>query len=397
VIRSRAATLLWLAGVSVVAAILSYRADSIWDYPDDAGPPIDDLINGRFSEFISERPAMGPVSLLVRAPFAALSQLTGGGGPDQLYNDAYRFGIFPCLLAAGIVGLLLAREMAARGQPLLFQIAVGALSVVNPVSLRALHFGHPEEILTAAFAVGAVMAGLKGKAWTAALLLTLAVFSKQWAVVVVVPVALTLTAPALRRTAVVLVGLGGLLTLPLLAANPATFVDSTRALLDLRAQFVLPPSIWWPFTDRIPGVDPPYHEIPQWVGVIAHPLIVILAVGIAIALGRRVREAPAERVFWLLALVLLLRSVLDPVNNGYYHTPFLLALTAAAAYSGDMRPLLLTVAVLTGLTVWELAPVTLSAIYLTWALPFVGYLVLRAGGFRTPALRVPVAAPRAPG
>ena len=64
------------------------------------------------------------------------------------------------------------------------------LRFVNPVSLRAIHFGHPEEILGAAMVAGAALAALRGRIWTAAALVALAIGTKQWAIVALPALAL---------------------------------------------------------------------------------------------------------------------------------------------------------------------------------------------------------------
>lgn len=371
-----------LAGISAVAALLAYQSDTTWDYPDDAGPAIDHLINGRWSDFLEERPAMGPVSLLLRAPFAALSRLTGEGGPTFFYEDAYRFGVFPSVVAAGILGLVLARIAAERGQPRVYQFALVALCLVNPLALRAIHFGHPEEILAAVFVVGAMVAALGGRQLAAVVLLTLGVLTKQWAVLAVIPVALVMDRAALRRGALVLVGGAVVLTAPLLAANPGSFVDATRGLLDLRSQFVTPTNIWWPFTEQLPDLRSGYHGIPGWLGTFGHTLVIVVGVAVALVLAPRVRFDPVAHGLPLLALVLLLRSILDPVNNSYYHVPFFTALVAAAAYRPRLLALLASTAVPAALTYIAMDAAVLNAVYLAWTLPLTAYLAVEAGAAR---------------
>ena len=59
-----------------------------------------------------------------------------------------------------------------------------------------------------------------------------------------------------------------------------------------------------------------------------HPLIVLLAVPAHRCFGGRSRRRTPDDVLALLALLFLLRCLLDPVNNAYYHVPFLLSLVA---------------------------------------------------------------------
>ena len=71
----------------------------------------------RIHEFLDARPIMGPLSLLLRAPFAALGQLVGHGGRPHDYLDDYRFGVFPCLMAAGLFGIVSAGDNTWTGRP----------------------------------------------------------------------------------------------------------------------------------------------------------------------------------------------------------------------------------------------------------------------------------------
>src|SRR3954471_3680687 len=122
--------------VLAASAIMAWQTSSYWsgDYPLEAGPVIDDLIHGRFGDFLSGRPLMGPLSLLVRAPFAALSLITGGGGPTALYDNAYRFGVFPCVLAGGALGLALYLIAESEGRGSLVKYGALALCTVNPLT-----------------------------------------------------------------------------------------------------------------------------------------------------------------------------------------------------------------------------------------------------------------------
>ena len=56
------------------------------------------------------------------------------------------------------------------------------------------------------------------------------------------------------------------------------------------------------------------------------PLIVALALPLSAAWWFSRRRTPDD-VLALLALLFLLRCLLDPVDNAYYHVPFLLSLT----------------------------------------------------------------------
>jgi hypothetical protein len=385
-----------LGAIAAVSALLSYRANSDWDYPEDAGPAIDALIHGDIHGFLTERPLMGPFSLLFRAPFAALSQLTEAPG-YHFYNDAYRFGIFPCLVVAGLLGLWLANIARERGQPPLVQFVLAGLTLVSTPALKALTAGHPEEILGAVLVVAAAVAGLRGKPWIAGLLLALGLATKQWAVVAVVPVALTLSARDMRRVGLAALGAAVLVAVPFLAANPHSFADTFGQLADIRNARMLPANVWWRFT----AARQDTATIPDWLGLVAHPLVVGGTIFVALVMARRVRRDPVRRALPLLAFVLLLRCMLDPLDNAYYHVPFLMAIIAADALEGSLVGTLAAAAGLFAITELGDTASAVNVLYLTWSIPYAAYLGGRAYGvdraavaarLRTRAARDPAAA-----
>ena len=70
---------------------------------------------------------------------------------------------------------------------------------------------------------------------------------------------------------------------------------------------------------------------PGWIGSIAHPLIVAVMAPLTllyVALRRHRRWRPQRDALLLLALLMLLRCVLDPWDSAYYPLPFLFALVA---------------------------------------------------------------------
>jgi hypothetical protein len=131
--------------------------------------------------------------------------------------------------------------------------------------------------------------------------------------------------------------------------------------------------------------------MPDWLGLIGRPLLIAVCVAVPLLLARRVREDPVDRALPLLALVLLLRCVLDPLNNVYYHTPFLLALVAAGAFSRTLMPAALATAlVYVTSTLGNDNPPLLAGLYLAWSLPMAAWLAARAYGatLRLPGTRL---------
>ena len=317
-----------LVGIGVVATLLALLNSSTGDYPKDAAPTIDALLDGDLGAAVSGQPLMGSLSILVRLPFAGAARLLGGG--DLL---AYQLGSIPCVAAVGLLGLGIARLMERRGASRLACIATVAFTMVNPVTREALVLGHPEELLAGALCVGAVLAALRGHSTRAGLLLGLALATKQWALIAVLPVLAAVPAQR-RRAGIVAAATAAALTLPLLAGNLGDFADSTRQAA-WGGERVNPWNLLYPFAaagDNVVWIGGEQHiqtfrAIPVWLAHLMHPLIVAIALPLTAAWWLSRRRTPDDALA-LLALLFLLRCLLDPVDNAYYHVPFLLALTA---------------------------------------------------------------------
>ena len=106
---------------------------------------------GTCSSSCGSRPAYGG-SLIERAPFALLPGLWGGGA-----LEVYRAVAAPCLLATALLGVWLLARMRSAGGPRLARAVALAVCVANPITLRALELGHPEELLGACLCVAAVL------------------------------------------------------------------------------------------------------------------------------------------------------------------------------------------------------------------------------------------------
>lgn len=368
-----------LAGALALRAALTMEPGL--DYFSDAGGPIDSLVRGDLDAFLANQPLMGSFSLLVRAPFVAL-----------VFHSSeavvYMAGALPLVMSTVVLGMALARIAGERGHGEIVQGVVAGLAIFNPVAFRAIHWGHPEELLGAVLCAGAVLAALRKHALAAGVLLGLAIATKQWAVLAVLPV---LLAAAGRRalTLGVAAAVGGALTLPLMLGDSEAFraVTSTAAGSASATAETTPWNVWWPFAELTPA--PPRGDLylgPTWVKTISHPLIVVIAVPLAALLWRR-RDRRRDDALLLLALLFLLRCLLDNWNNDYYHVPFLLSLLSWEVVRRPGLPLIsLVVAVLLGVSFWpeydqtfgDSAPHAgvLWTIYMSWSVPLAGALVL---------------------
>jgi hypothetical protein len=376
--RLRSEWLLWLVALAGIALLawLGLQDFAFTDYDTEASAAFRTLSAGDVSGFLAQVPAYGG-SLVLRAPLAAATAALGGG---EL--AVYRAVSIPGLLALAVLAIVVARRMAERGSPRATQVLVVALCACNPIALRALQIGHPEELLCAVLAIGAVLAGARDRPLLAGLLLGLAIATKAWAVLAIGPVLLAL--PRRRLLALALAsGVTGVVMAPLLlAGSAAAIVHGTR-----QTGVVFNPwQLWWPLGDVVNvGYDglarPGGRFAPAWLSPLTHPLIGALVVPLSLAWRRRrgAERPGGEQLLGLLALALLLRCILDPWNTVSYELPFLLALLSWEALCRDWQPPVLTLAasIATWLTFETLKaqdPNLLCALYLAWALPLAGWL-----------------------
>jgi hypothetical protein len=369
---------------------------------DNAGPAIDALVHGHLSTFLSHQPLMGLTSLILRAPFAGAAALLGGG--SQL---AYGLGALACLLplvllCAWIVG----RRGATTPQRFAGAIAAGMI-LVGPATVEAAHIGHPEEVLAATLATGAVLAAIRGRGGWSWVLLGLAVGTKQWALLAAPCVLLAL--PERRLATAVKAGALALVlsaTLPL--ANPAAFARADSAVGGIG--FADPFSLWWPLGS--PLSIPPHAAFAPTAHLLPFGLTrsAAAAFGLVIALGgmwlywsrsgdRRTRIDPLA----LLALCGLARCLTDPDPLQYNFVALLIPLAAWETLELGRLPLVTALALGCGALLnrgsvalnagdgVHLTPALLSALSIAWTLLLAGYLARRvvharvqqAGGLRS--------------
>ncbi len=328
-----------LGVVAIGSLWLTTTMSGTSDWTVDSWPAVNALRHGEIHAYLSAKAMMGPFATLVQAPFAAFA------GSGQLVT--YRWAAFPCVLAAGLLGLYLARIAGRRGASPVFQVLLAGICLVNPLTVAALQSGHPEEILTASLAIGAIASAAEGHGWRTAVLLGLAVASKQWAVIAILPALFALPGNRIR-VGLVAGAIAFALFLPSVAVAPATFTDVSHNAANTGSR-ITPWSVWYPFAELeskelqlgSSTVTAQVHEAPPVLGKLSHPLIVLLAFAVPIGVmllrrGRTLSGADAMALFTLLAL---LRCALDPVDNVYYHLPLLLGLAGWDALSPRGLPL----------------------------------------------------------
>lgn len=365
------------AAAAAASIFLAIRPTGVADYAHDAGPSLHPLISGDISAAFAHQPAMGWFAIAFRAPFAFFAR----HGSSLL---EYELGSIPCLLLLAALGVWLAANMRSRNATLLATCLVLALAVLGPMNWHAIADGHPEELLGGALCVIAVLTAAGGRSPLAAgLLLGLALGTKQWAVLAVGPA--LLAAPRGRvQIATLAIALGGAFAiLPALAGSHHALAAADTA--SRAGSAIQPASLWWPLGHvqhvHAPGWTVEVHSLPQWLANLTHPLIVALGVLLPLALLARTRRAHASRetALTLLALLFLLRCVLDPMTVGYYHVPLLVSLVTLEALHRRGPPLLTLISsavmwVLVARIPWGLEPNKVAAIYLAWSLPLAAYL-----------------------
>jgi hypothetical protein len=123
--------------------------------------------------------------------------------------------------------------------------------------------------------------------------------------------------------------------------------------------------------------------------------MLVLGLGLSVLYWRRNPGRHPYDVLQLVALLFLLRCVLDPQTFSYHHLPFLVSL---AAFEGLRRRGLPWASLISAGALWFIAryvapgpdPDVLNVAYLAWALPTVGYLsVLCFAPRATVSLRMP--------
>ncbi|HST34944.1 MAG TPA: glycosyltransferase 87 family protein [Solirubrobacteraceae bacterium] len=391
-----------LAGCASLAW-LGLKSFAWSDYESESRPAFEALVHGHLTDFLRLVPAYGG-SLVERGPFALLPGLWGGGA-----LAVYRAVAVPCLLASALLGIHLVARMHGEGRPLFARALALAVCVANPLTLRALELGHPEELLGACLCIAAVLLAAKERPLWAGLALGLAVANKEWALLAAGPVLLAL--PPRRRPALIGSSLAAaaLVLAPLLLIGSGGFSSALRASAAPPAVLFHPWQVFWFLGHHAPAspgagaaLAHGYRVGPSWTGTVSHPLILATGLVLPIALwlrARRPRCIGLRAALLMLALLMLLRCLLDTWDIAYYPLPFVLALLAWEVRGAIARPPVLSASatVLAYLSfIWlpnHVSADLQAAFFLAWSLPLA--LALGARLLGSPLAR-PQAAGSAP-
>jgi Glycosyltransferase family 87 len=349
------------------------------DYELEAEASIQALREGDLAGFLDRAPAYGG-SVVLRAPFAFLPNLWGGGD-----LALFRSMAFPCLLAGAALAVFLWARGRSLGRPASSCWIALILVAGCPMTLRALEIGHPEELLGAVLCVGAAIAAGARRPLLSGVLLGLALANKPWAVLAVVPV-LAIAPEHRPRLLAAAAAVAAVVMLPLALAGSA--VEQAGDVARTTGVIFQPWQVWWFLGDTGQvvmgnfGEKADFRVPPAWLSGIAHPLLVAVPVAASLALVPRVRRQAWHQGLLLLAFAFLLRCVLDPWNTSYYHVPFLIALVAWELHEFRRPPVLaMGATLLTWITLVTLPrvahPDVQSLAYLAWSVPLVALLAAR--------------------
>jgi Glycosyltransferase family 87 len=349
------------------------------DFELEAEPSLNALRDGDVDGFLTLAPVYGG-SLIMRAPFALLPNLWGGGD-----LALFRSMAVPCLLAAAVFAVFLWQRGRSLGQSALTCWIALLLVAANPITLRGLEMGHPEELFGGVLCVAAALAAGARRPLLAGVLLGLALANKPWAVIAVVPLLAILP----DRRPRMLAAAGGtclLFMAPLLLGGSA--VEATKAVAQGGGAIFQPWQIWWFLGQHgetvtgIYGSYPDHRNLPAWLAGHERQLVVAIVLATSLMLLPRVRKRGWPDGLLLLAFAFQLRCLVDTWNVSYYAVPMVIALVTWELHA-FMRPPVLSLAVTlcAWFTLVWLPPYALPDVqalaYLAWAVPLTGLLAAR--------------------
>lgn len=219
---------------------------------------------------------MGQLSIVLRTPVQML-------GLGELWS--YRLGSLVLLLGPVLLAVVLWSGRRPRGLRRWMLVAVLCL---NPITFRALELGHPEEPLGGALCALAIVLALDRRAAWSGLALGLALATKQWALFAVLPVLLACsTGDERRRLVAVAAPVAALFVIPPIVADPHAFAASmSRPVAGLSIMrpgniwsLMVPPTHFADVGGQVVGLP----VVPPWLRSLAHPLVVGLALSMAVA------------------------------------------------------------------------------------------------------------------
>jgi hypothetical protein len=342
------------AGAVITWAVMSTGStgDYVTSAPvagDNPGPAIAALAHGDLAAAAALQPLMGLTSLLLRVPAAATCA-------SNLLT--YRLGALLCLAPAALFAAWLAlrgqrsRPLGATGDrsrpPAAAAVLAAVAILAAPTTRDAIGSGHPEEVLAAVLASSAALLAARGRGSLAGVLLGLAIAAKQWAVIAVVPVFAAM--PRARvRTVVIAAATAAAMILPLALLNSAAFARAAHAVGNNHLTNAF--SAWWPLGSSLPphpGLAlAPVRMLPLGLtrSVASFLPIALALAASALLVLRSHRPLRADRALALLALLALVRCLVDPLPLEYYFVSLVIALAGFEIVARHRLPLLTGVSI----------------------------------------------------
>jgi hypothetical protein len=292
---------------------------------DNAGPGIEALVHGNLTGYLAHQPLIGLTTIVLRLPFAALGSAFGAS--DLL---VYKLGALACALPLALAAGWLLGDRTVPRRVCLLRLASIAIVIGGPLMRNTLEVGHPEDVTAAVAATAAVILAMRDQPRPSAIALGLAVGSKEWALIAVLPVMLALPHRRLE-VAGIAAGLAMLLVgLPWLA-DPAA---AGRALHAQRTNYLGPLSPMWPVAIPIRtlrgGYVPAARMIPWGLmrtGAAALQLGAAVLAGGAWYLSLRLRGLRCNPLC-LLAMLAAVRCICDTAGQEYYWLALLIPVAA---------------------------------------------------------------------
>jgi hypothetical protein len=311
---------------------------------DNAGPGIQALLHGSIAGYVAHQPVIGLTSILLRLPVVALAAVLGAGS-----LVGYQVGALACLFPLALCGAWLVSEPGLSTRQRLFRLAAVLLVIQSPIVQNTLTGGHPEGVLSTLLATVAVLVAMRGRAGWAALLLGLAISTKETAVFAVIPVLVALPGRRLKVTA-----LAGCVVL--LLCGTVWVSDPDALLRSLHGEgsthYLIPFSLLWPISSPLHiGTQLSVARVMP-LGLSRTPatlLTLACAAPAAILWYARARQRGGEpQPLVLLVLFGLLRCTLDSTHEAYYWICLLIPLATWEALEDRLpvKTLLLNGAVL---------------------------------------------------
>jgi hypothetical protein len=328
---------LWLAGAQGVSAQRRYNGD----YFVEADWALIQIAHAHvFSIFAAPPPPRGiplmmPLSLLIRGPALAVGaalhiitlhshanvrRIHGVSFPFPHASDNIRYQVGAVVtLAAGVSAVVATMWYHACRRDRIAALVLGVSMLALPLAGSTLVWGHPEEFLMGALIIAFILAASRELWGLAAVMLGLAVATKQPAWLLIPTFPFLLPPGQRRRGLIIAAAVAAVLILPFALPHLSALIGGQSGQVGASAQQPVLASLW---------------GIPRalgWANLSSsgRPLIILCAIILPLGVAARNHwKLSVTQGAAIIALVLLARSALDPFNISYYEYPAAAALLA---------------------------------------------------------------------